>query len=97
MTSMLYWHSENLDDLPEMFSTENNMFSSSIYRNYTDQNDKPFIVASLILFNTHMCNNHAVQSASWYATPVRWMDYLSKGEVLTNTDLDRFVNKIWEK
>ncbi len=25
------------------------------------------------------------------------MDYLSKGEVLTNTDLDRFVNNIWEK
>ncbi len=24
------------------------------------------------------------------------MDYLSKGEVLTNTDLDRFVNNIWE-
>ncbi len=23
------------------------------------------------------------------------MDYLGKGEVLTNTDLDRFVNKIW--
>ncbi len=36
-------------------------------------------------------------SASWYATHVRWMDYLSKGEVLTNTDLDRFVNNIWEK
>ncbi len=36
-------------------------------------------------------------SASWYATPVRWMDYLSKGEVLTNTDLDKFVNNIWEK
>ncbi len=33
----------------------------------------------------------------WYATPVRWMDYLSKGGVLTNTDLDRFVNNIWEK
>ncbi len=46
---------------------------------------------------THLCNNHAVYSASWYATPVRWMDYLSKGEVLTNTDLDRFVNNIWEK
>ncbi len=45
----------------------------------------------------HLCNNHAVQSASWYATPVRWMDYLGKGEVLTNTDLDRFVNNIWEK
>ncbi len=25
------------------------------------------------------------------------MDYLVKGEVLTNTDLDRFVNNIWEK
>ncbi len=25
------------------------------------------------------------------------MDYLSKGEVLTNTDLDRFVNNILEK
>ena len=26
-----------------------------------------------------------------------WMDYLGKGELLTNTDLDRFVNNIWEK
>ncbi len=26
--------------------------------------------------------------------PVRWMDYLGNGEVLTNTDLDRFVNNI---
>jgi len=25
------------------------------------------------------------------------MDYLGKGEVLTNTDLDRFVNNIWGK
>ncbi len=25
------------------------------------------------------------------------MDYLGKGEVLTNTDLDRCVNNIWEK
>ncbi len=25
----------------------------------------------------------------------KWMDYLHKGEVLTNTDLDRFVNNIW--
>ncbi len=23
------------------------------------------------------------------------MDYLGKGEVLTNTDLNKFVNKIW--
>ncbi len=32
--------------------------------------------------NAHLCNNHAVKSTSWYATPVRWMDYLGKGEVL---------------
>jgi len=25
---------------------------------------------------------------------VRWMDYLGKGEVLTNIDLDRFVTNI---
>ncbi len=54
----------------------------------------PFIVASL----RHTCaNNHAVYSASWYATPVRLMNYLGKGEVLTITYLDRFVNNIWEK
>ncbi len=50
---------------------------------------------------THIENtrltNHTVLSASWYATPVRWMDYLGKGEVLTNTDLNKFVKKIWEK
>ncbi len=40
----------------------------------------PIIVASL----RHTC----------YATPVRWMDYFGKGEVLTSTDLDRFVNNI---
>ncbi len=45
----------------------------------------------------HLWNNHAVYSASWYATTVRWMDYLCKGEVLTHTDLDRFVDNIWEK
>ncbi len=51
----------------------------------------PFIVASL----RHTCaivmlsNQHLD-----IATPVRWMDYLGKGEVLTNTDLDRFVNHI---
>ncbi len=53
----------------------------------------PFIVASLrhtcaiiMLFNQHLDMPH-----------LRWMDYLGKGEVLTNTDLDRFVNNIWEK
>ncbi len=46
----------------------------------------PFIVARLrrtcaiiMLSNQHL---------------VRWMDYLDNGEVLTNTDLDRFVNNI---
>lgn len=32
-----------------------------------------------------------------YATPVRWMDYYRYVIVLTNTDLDRIVNNIWEK
>jgi len=34
------------------------------------------------------------QSYTEYATPVRGMDDLGKGEVLINTDLDRFVNNI---
>ncbi len=29
--------------------------------------------------------------------PARWMDYLGKGEVFSNTDLGRFVNNFWEK
>ncbi len=29
----------------------------------------------------HLYYNHGVWSASWYATPVRWMNYLGKGEV----------------
>ncbi len=33
----------------------------------------------------------------YYTTTVRWMDYLDKGKVLTNTDLNKFVNKISEK
>jgi hypothetical protein len=38
----------------------------------------------------HLCNDHSVQSASWYAIPVRWMDYIDKGEMLTN----RYINKL---
>ncbi len=56
---------------------------------FNDILEWPFIVASLrhtfaiiMLFNQHL------------DMPVRWMDYLSKGEVLTNTDLDRCVNNI---
>ncbi len=42
--------------------------------------DKPRHTCVLIIpFNQH---------------PVRWMGYLGKGEVLTNTDLNKFVNKI---
>ena len=54
----------------------------------------PFIVASL----RHTCaiimlsNQHLDMSHLWGG-----MDYLGKGEVLTNTDLDRCVNIIWQK
>ncbi len=34
---------------------------------------------------------HAFYSALWYSAPVRWMDYLGKGEVITNVDLNTFV------
>ena len=54
----------------------------------------PFIVASLrytcaifMLSNQHFDMPHLLGG----------MDNLGKGEVLTNTDLDRFVNNIWEK
>ena len=42
----------------------------------------------------HLCNDHAVKSASCYATPIRWLDYLCKGEMLTNRDLNKFVHTI---
>ena len=54
----------------------------------------PFIVASLrhtcaifMLFYQYLDMLHLLAG----------MDYLDKGEVLTNTDLDRFVNNIGEK
>jgi hypothetical protein len=45
----------------------------------------------------HLCNDHAVYSASWYATPVRWVDYLGKSEMLTNRNVKKFVHNIWKK
>ena len=42
----------------------------------------------------HLCNDNAVWSAYWYATPVRWMDYLGKVEMLTNRDVNKFVHNI---
>lgn len=33
----------------------------------------------------HLCINQAVYSAHWYVTPVRWMNDLGQGEVLTST------------
>ncbi len=54
----------------------------------------PFIVVSL----RHTCaiimrsNQHFDMTHLW-----GWLDFLGKGEVLTNTDLDRFVKNIWEK
>ncbi len=53
----------------------------------------PFIVASL----RHTCAIIMLSYQHLDITPVRWMDYLGKGEVLTNTDLDTIVNNIWEK
>ncbi len=49
-----------------------------------------FIVVSL----RHTCAIIMLSNHNLDITPVRWMDYLGKGEVLTNTDLDRFVNNI---
>ncbi len=55
----------------------------------------PFIVASL----RHTCaiimlsNQHLDMPHLW----MDGLDYLGKGEVLTNTDLDRFVNNISDK
>ena len=34
---------------------------------------------------------------SWYATPVRWMDYLGKGEMHANRDVNKCMHSIWEK
>ena len=42
----------------------------------------------------HLC--FAVESASWYATPVRWMDYLVKGEMLTNRDGNKYAHNFRE-
>ncbi len=53
----------------------------------------PFIVASL----RHTCAIIMLSNQHLDITPVRWMDYLGKREVLTNTDLDTIVNNIWEK
>jgi hypothetical protein len=40
----------------------------------------------------HMCNDHGVLSAS-----VRWVDYLGKGEMLTNRYVNKCVHNILEK
>ena len=52
----------------------------------------PFIVPStmwtcvmIMLFN---------QLLQIYATTVRWMDYLGKGEMITNRDVNKLVHKI---
>ena len=51
----------------------------------------PFIVASL----RHTCVK--IMLSNQHLDMWGGMDYLGKGEVLTITDLDRFVNNIWEK
>jgi hypothetical protein len=42
----------------------------------------------------HLCNEHALSSASLYATPTTWMDYLGKGEMLTNRDVNKMKHNI---
>ena len=44
----------------------------------------------------HLCNDHTVKLASWYATPVRWMDYLGKCEMLTNRVVKKCVHNLRE-
>lgn len=41
-----------------------------------------------------MPNTHSPRSVSRYATTVRGLDWLGRGDVLANTDSDRFVNNI---
>lgn len=41
----------------------------------------------------HLCNKHAVESASSNAKPVRWKDYLCREEVFTNTDFNKLKEK----
>ncbi len=53
-----------------------------------------FIILSLFIYYYFKCLFIYLNAIN---LPVRWMDYLGKGEVLTNTDLDRFVNNIWGK
>ncbi len=53
----------------------------------------PFIVASL----RHTCAILMLSNQRLDLPHLSWMDYLGKGEVLTNTDLDRFVNNILKK
>ncbi len=46
----------------------------------------------------HLCNNHAIFLFSILICHTCEVDGLSRqGEGLTNTDLDRFVNNIWEE
>ena len=55
--------------------------------------EKNILVVFCAQHKLHLCNDHA----SWYSTPVRWMDYLGKREFLTNRDGNTFVHKMLEK
>ena len=41
----------------------------------------------------HLCNDHGVQLLDM-PLPVRWMDYLGKGEMITNRDVNKCVQNI---
>jgi hypothetical protein len=54
--------------------------------------DKTAHFSGFLLSRAQGAPGRAVLSASWYATPVRWMDYLGKGQILTNKKLNKFVH-----
>ncbi len=73
---------------------------------YTDQNYKrnTFVFAPIFhelnsVYYVHKRHTGAIimLSHQHLDMPHMWGGWIIKGEVLTNTDLDRFVNNIWEK
>lgn len=58
---------------------------------------KEVSIASFLLSTHPRIPNPAVYPIPRCTAPVRWMDYLGKGEALDNTDLDTFLNNVGEK
>ena len=105
-TGKCYWCALSLSNVKNIYK---NGHSCSQHANFTlplshlchcCDNTAHFRVAFYFpWYKVHLCNNQAVQSASWYATPVRWMDYLGRKYVLTNRDVKHsaifFFSRCW--